>query len=226
MEKPNDTASAGWHVIPMPTEKPFSEACEQNKGPILAVIDPLFASARCVLEIGSGTGQHAVFFARALPHLVWQTSDVAENHPGIKAWLAEAGLPNVPPPLALDVRCAWPERRFDGVFSANTAHILSADEVAAMFRGVAGVLAPDGLFALYGPFNYGGRYTSESNARFDQWLKARDPRSGIKDFDWLKVLAEQDGLTFVADHEMPVNNRTLVWRRADPRAGADRLPGC
>lgn len=193
-------------------DKPFSQACEENKIPIRDVLSGHLAECRTLLEIGSGTGQHAVFFAAAFPHIVWQTSDVRASLPGIRLWLAEARLPNLPPPLALDVADDWPAARFDAVFSANTAHILSADAVAAMMRGVARVLAPGGVFALYGPFNYGGHFTSASNARFELWLKGRDPRSGIKDFEVLDGLARLGGLTLTADHEMPVNNRTLVWR--------------
>ena len=194
--------------------KPYSGSCDENKQPILAVIGPLFASARSVLEIGSGTGQHAVFFANAMPHLTWQTSDREENHPGIHAWLNESQSPNLQPPLTLDVNSDhWPQATYDAVFSANTAHIMGHDEVAAMFRGVAKTLKVEGLFVLYGPFNYAGRYTSESNARFDQWLKSRDPRSCIKDFDDLNAMALQLGLELVQDYEMPVNNRIFVWKR-------------
>jgi len=197
-----------------PPDKPYSESCDQNRQPILEVILPLFAACRSVLEIGSGTGQHAVFFAAAMPHLVWHSSDRRANHPGIRAWLDESPASNLLPPIALDVTTdPWPDTTYDAVFSANTAHIMGSDEVAAMFRGVATVLQPNGLFALYGPFNYGGRYTSESNARFDQWLKSQDPRSGIKDLDDLNALASEVGLHLVQDHEMPENNRILVWRR-------------
>lgn len=201
------------------SNKPYSESCDENKQPILAVIRPLFAASRSVLEIGSGTGQHAVFFAEAMPQLTWHTSDREENHPGIRAWLNESQAPNILPPIALDVITGpWPQTAYDAVFSANTAHIMGHDEVAAMFRGVATVLKVDGLFALYGPFNYGGRYTSESNARFDQWLKSRDPRSCIKNFDDLSAMASELCLELVQDNEMPANNRILVWQRvAEPQ---------
>lgn len=194
--------------------KPFSEACEQNKAPILAVIAPLFRDCRNVLEIGSGTGQHAVHFAANLPHLLWHTSDVAENHPGIHWWLEEATLPNTRPPLRLDVlRDPWPDLAVDAIFSANTTHIMGWLEVEALFAGVGKLLPQDGLFVLYGPFNYGGQYTSASNARFDQWLKARDPYSGIRDVDDLNRLASAARMGLIHDVEMPVNNRTLVWRK-------------
>ena len=194
--------------------KPFAESCEQNKWPLLEILREEFAQSTCVLEIGSGTGQHAVFFAEQLPHLVWQTSDVADYHPGILAWLTDAGLPNLRPPLSLDVlRDTWPRQSFDAVFSANTAHIMSWPEVAAMFAGIGSVLAAGGRFCLYGPFNYGGNYTSDSNARFDQWLKARDPHSGVRNFEDLNDLAGNAGLQLLRDHAMPANNRTLVWSR-------------
>lgn len=198
--------------------KPFAESCEQNKFPILEVLRTEFAAVSRVLEIGSGTGQHAVFFAAQLPHLEWQTSDVTDYHPGIHAWIDAAGLANVLAPLRLDVvRDAWPDAIYDGVFSANTAHIMGWPEVEAMFTGIGAVLACGGRFCLYGPFNYGGKYTSASNARFDQWLKARDPRSGVRNFEDLDGLAQAAGLRLVQDYAMPANNRTLVWTKA----GAD-----
>lgn len=196
-------------------QKPFSDSCEENKRPILEIIAPLFAAAHSVLEIGSGTGQHAVFFAAALPHLTWQTSELPEHHPGIQLWIKEAGLENLRPPIALDVKSGpWPAAGFDAVFSANTAHIMHWPAVQSMFRGVSAVLASGGLFALYGPFDYGGRHTSDSNARFDQWLKQRDPLSGIRDFTDLDALAHEHGLVLENDHPMPVNNRILVWRKS------------
>lgn len=196
--------------------KPFAESCEENKRPILEVLRIEFAGMRRVLEIGSGTGQHAVFFAEQLPHLTWHTSDVADYHAGIRAWIDAAGLDNVVPPLALDVRRdAWPAARFDGVFSANTAHIMGWPEVEAMFAGIGRVLEPGGRFCLYGPFNYGGRFTSESNARFDEWLRARDRRSGVRNFEDLDRLAKAAGMRLRNDYAMPANNRTLVWLRMD-----------
>jgi cyclopropane fatty-acyl-phospholipid synthase-like methyltransferase len=198
-------------------DKPFSEACEQNRAPIETVLAQyLTANGGTLLEIGSGTGQHAAAFAPRFPAWTWQASDLPANLPGIRLWLEEAAYPNLPPPLALDVTASWPNRHFDVVFSANTAHIMSTDEVEAMFRGLPLILAGGGLFLLYGPFNYGGRYTSASNARFDDWLRQRDPRSGVKDFETLDALARAAGLTLVRDHEMPANNRTLVWRCTAP----------
>jgi len=197
------------------TEKPFSQACENNKDPILAVIREVFPRSGTILEIGSGTGQHAVYFARHLPHLTWQPSDVAANLPGIRAWLAEAGLPNIAEPLVLDLNQAeWPLARADGAFSANTAHIVSWPQVEALFHGVSEVLEPGAAFCLYGPFAYGGEHTSQSNAEFDAMLRRRDPASGIRDLRDLEAAARRVGLILEADHAMPANNRTLVWRRA------------
>lgn len=196
------------------TIKPFSEACEENKDPILQVIEPLLTQCQTVLEIGSGTGQHAVYFAQNLPHLQWHTSDVLANHAGIQQWLTAAALPNTHAPLCLDVlHDPFPTLSVDAVFSANTTHIMGWDAVQALFVGVGHLLSQGGLFILYGPFNYGGQFTSESNARFEQWLKARDPQSGIRDFDDLNRLANAAGMTCLHDFTMPVNNRILVWQK-------------
>ncbi len=195
--------------------KPYSESCERNQAPILAQLQMLFAGRRHVLEIASGTGQHAVYFGRALPHLSWQTSDLPANHAGIRAWLAEAQLPNVLPPLALDVNEAvWPVTAVDVVFNANTVHIVSWPAVQHMFAGIGRVLEPGGALCLYGPFNYGGAYTSASNADFDAWLKARDPHSGIRDFEAVCELAAAQGLSLLQDIAMPSNNRLLAWRKS------------
>jgi cyclopropane fatty-acyl-phospholipid synthase-like methyltransferase len=196
-------------------DKPYSESCEQNRAPILAILREAFADRRRVLEIGSGTGQHAVYFAAELPHLRWQTADVRAYHPGIAAWLADAALANVLPPLALDVNHdGWHDGRYDAVFSANTLHIMSWPEVQKFFAGVDCVLDAGGVLAVYGPFNYHGEFTSTSNARFDQWLKMRDPASGVRDFEAVDALAQQTGLSLVHDHAMPANNRTLVWKKS------------
>jgi SAM-dependent methyltransferase len=194
--------------------KPFSEACEQNKQPILVVLQQYFAEVSNVLEIGSGTGQHAVFFAAQLPHLYWLTSEVEEFHSGVRAWLDEAGLSNIAGPVELDVNQPdWPVTEIEAVFSANTVHIMDWSGVENMFAGIGRVLQPKGVFCLYGPFNYEGNYSSDSNANFDLWLKQRDPRSGIRDFEALNTLAQQNGMELLADHAMPVNNRTLVWQK-------------
>lgn len=194
--------------------KPYAASCDENREPILAVLKQLLPEHQAVLEIGSGTGQHAVYFGEQLAHLIWQTSDQLEYHAGIQAWLAEAQLPNVLPPLLLDVRQAiWPSLKVDAAFSANTLHIMSWDAVQACFAGVGRLLPANGLFIVYGPFNYAGQFTSRSNERFDQWLKQRDPKSGIRSFEDLNLLAAKAGMELQADYEMPVNNRILVWRK-------------
>ena len=194
--------------------KPFSTACERNREPILAILRNEFADCRSVLEVGSGTGQHAVYFGAALPHLVWQTSDLAANHAGIHAWLAEAALPNVLPPLTLDIGSdAWPQEFYDGVYSANTCHIMAWQEVEAMFAGIARVLRNGGVACVYGPFNYGGQFTSASNAQFDASLRAQAAHMGIRDFEQVDRLADRHGLVLKEDHATPANNRLLVWRK-------------
>lgn len=195
-------------------DKPHAPACARNRDPILAVLRHHFAEARRVLEIGSGTGQHAVHFAMKMPWLTWQASDRQENLPGILQWLDEAELPNTPAPLVLDVDGQWTDARFDAVFSANTLHIMGWTSVRNFFRGVASVLGPRGSLIVYGPFNYEGRHTSESNREFDAWLHARDPASGIRDFEAVDALAREQGFLLIDDVAMPANNRCLVWRKA------------
>ena len=248
----------------METVKPFSPACERTRDPILEVLRVHFADVRRVLEIGSGSGQHAVHFAAAMPWLQWQCSDRTEYLPGIRAWLDEAGLPNTPAPVELDVaHGSWPAAGFDAVFTANTLHIMGWDEVEALFVDLGEMLAvapsearadarsPHGprvlpagrppsaprieygavssptprrkspwgtrgegfILAVYGPFNYGGDFTSDSNRAFDASLRTRDPRMGIRDFEAVDALARAIGLQLVADVAMPANNHTLVWTR-------------
>lgn len=194
-------------------DKPFSAASERNREPILAVLREHFSDRRHVLEIGTGTGQHAVHFAAALPQLVWQTSDRDENHEGIRLWLAEAALPNTRPPLTLDVAGVWPSEHFDAVFSANTLHIMSWAEVEQMFMHLPQVLADDAKLVIYGPFNYNGHFTSDSNAAFDASLRAAVPHRGIRDFEEVDKLAQSAGLHLVEDRTMPANNRCLIWQR-------------
>lgn len=193
-------------------DKPFSESCVQNREPILAALRRVLPGHGNLLEIGSGTGQHAVYFAPTFSDLTWHTSDRAEYHVGIKAWLEEASQSNIRLPIALDVSCdAWPERQFDAVFSANTAHIMSKVDVQNLFSGVGGVLTKNGCFLLYGPFNVNGNYTAPSNARFDAWLKARDSDMGVRDLEWLQELGTQAGLTLQQSIDMPADNKLLHW---------------
>jgi len=194
--------------------RPYAESCDRNREPILEVIRPLLADKHNVLEIGSGTGQHAIYFAQQMQHLHWYTSDRLDNHAGIHMWLAEANLNNVQPPIELDVtHSAWPELEIDAVFTANTTHIMHWPDVQAMFKGIGELLRSGGLFMQYGPFSYGGEHTSESNAAFDQRLKEGDPGKGIRDFNELRALADSVGLVLQDDYAMPANNRILVWRK-------------
>lgn len=198
-------------MTPMSGHKPFSAASERNREPLLAVLAEHFADRCCVLEIGSGTGQHAVHFARALPHLAWQCSDMSVQLPGIRLWLDEAGLANTPAPLALDVDGAWPAQRFDAVFTANTLHIMAWEQVLRMFACLPGVMTDDALLAVYGPFNYAGRFTSPGNANFDASLKASASHMGIRGFEAVDGQARMAGLELVEDRAMPANNRCVIW---------------
>jgi len=194
--------------------KPYSESCDQNRDPILEVISPLFKNKKSILEIGSGTGQHAVYFAEKMPHLTWHTSDQIEYHKGIQEWLTEASLSNTPPPIKLNVsEDTWPNIKVDAIFSANAVHIMSWENVVDFFENATNLLPSDGILVLYGPFNYNSQYTSESNERFDTWLKQRDPNSGIRDFEALDSLAQKGGMKINDDVEMPANNRVISWKK-------------
>lgn len=196
--------------------KPHAPATARNREPILMVLRRHLRQSKMVLEIGSGTGEHAVYFARELPHLTWQASDVVENLSGIREWVDDAGLANLPPPVELDVaQSRWPDARFDAVFSANTTHIMSWGEVETMFARLPEVLASDATLVLYGPFNFDGSFTSESNAAFDAQLRAHAPHRGIRDFEKVDALARSAGLALVENVAMPANNRCLVWRRTE-----------
>jgi SAM-dependent methyltransferase len=195
-----------------PEELPDAPACARNREPILEQLRRLLAHSRALLEIGSGTGQHAVYFAPRLPQLIWQTSDRAENLPGIAAWLAAEPAANLPPPLQLDVRAAWPEISVDTVFTANSLHIMSAEAVREFFGKLPRVLQPGGQLIVYGPVKIAGDYIGPGNAGFDQWLRERDPLSGLRDLEWLDELAAEIGLLRVENNYLPANNQLLVWR--------------
>ena len=202
-----------------PAPLPESPACERNRAPILDVLREAFATRRHVLEIGSGTGQHAVHFAAAMPWQHWQGSDRAGQDLGLTRRLAEAALPNTPAPLDLDVAHGpWPvaapgTARFDAAFTANTLHIMGWDAVEACFAGLGAVLGDDAVLVVYGPFNVGGAFTSDSNRDFDAMLRARDPQSGLRDLEAVDALAARIGLRLHADVAMPAHNRCLVWQR-------------
>ena len=199
-------------------QAPFSQACENNKAPILAVLTQAFSLNRHVLEIGSGTGQHAVYFAANLPHLIWQTSDQAEYIGGVTARCEqESTTTNLVLPLILDVTAPWPvdglTPEIDAVFSANTLHIMSKNMVEAFFSGLGLYLPQLNTLCIYGPFNYQGEFSSDSNRQFDGFLKQRDPASGIRDIEWICCLASEQGFTLEQDVAMPANNRLLQFVR-------------
>lgn len=194
---------------------PYSEACERNKDPILDVLRNVVRTGDQVLEVGSGTGQHVAYFARALGDSYWLPADTSEYLPGLRARLAREECGNIAAAIELDVRMnPWPVEQCDVLFSANTLHFMGEDCVQAFFSGVGSVLRTGGRLFVYGPFNYGGTYTSPSNARFDDWLKSTDPARGIRDFEWVASLAEDQGLRLLQDIKMPANNRLLLWHKA------------
>ncbi|MGA2398292.1 MAG: DUF938 domain-containing protein [Steroidobacteraceae bacterium] len=196
---------------------PMSEACERNKDPILAVLRASFAEVQSVLEIGSGTGQHAVHFARHLTHLTWHPTEQLSYLPDLTARVQLEGSPNLRAPTVLDVRqSVWPVLSVDAVFTANTLHIMSWAEVTAMYRGIGEVLAPRGVLCVYGPFRYSGEYTSDSNQAFDRMLQERDPRSGLRDVSAITELAASYGLDLIADDDLPAFNRLLRFVK-EPR---------
>jgi hypothetical protein len=194
--------------------KPFSQACENNKNPIFSILVPHLKEFSHVVEIGSGTAQHACFFTEQLPHLTWQTTDQGEYFPLLQELIAKAGSPCLPAPLQLDVsQPVWPISECECVFTANTLHIMPWACVEKLFAGIAQVLQSGGHFYIYGPFNYNGQYTSASNENFDQYIKANNPLSGIRDFGKVTELAQLAGLELLVDHAMPANNRLLHFRK-------------
>jgi cyclopropane fatty-acyl-phospholipid synthase-like methyltransferase len=191
---------------------PFSEACERNKAPILEVLRIAFAGRTHVLEIGSGTGQHAVYFAAHLSHVIWHPTEQLAYLPDLSARVKLEGSRNLHAATLLDVnQSVWPVRAVDAIFTANTLHIMSWAEVMAMYRGLDAVLPAGGILCVYGPFRYGGRYTSDSNQDFDRMLQERDPKSGLRDIQDLTALAAKYGLRLCADHDLPANNRLLEF---------------
>ena len=193
---------------------PFSSACERNKDSILAVLRLRFADRTEVLEVGSGTGQHAVHFARALEHLGWHPTEQLTYLADLSERVKLEGPHNLHAPTELDVRQAvWPIGSVDAMFTANTLHIMSWPEVMALFHGIGTVLSAGGVLCIYGPFRYAGRYTSDSNREFDHMLQERDPKSGLRDMQAITGLAQQYGLHLNADHDLPANNRLVVFTK-------------
>ncbi|MBI3547062.1 MAG: DUF938 domain-containing protein [Gammaproteobacteria bacterium] len=192
--------------------KQFSPSCERNKESILTVLQEVLPASGVVLEIGSGSGQHAAYFARALPQLEWQPSDVAENLPSIRAWRAEAGLPNLREPLLLDLFAEpWPVTSVQALVCINTVHIVSWPGVEKLFTGAGRLLASGAVMFVYGPYRYSTRPLEPSNEEFDRWLKARDAQSGVRLFEDVNALAHENGLMLAGDRAMPANNRSIWW---------------
>ncbi|MBQ4889063.1 DUF938 domain-containing protein [Shewanella sp. MMG014] len=199
------------------SQLPFSQACENNKHAIIKELQQILATRQQVLEIGSGTGQHCVFFSSQLPHLQWQASDQPSYLADLNRRITLEGSVNLIPAIALDVMQSWPqalnESEIDAVFTANTLHIMSQAMVNAFFNQIGKHISQDAALIIYGPFNYKGRYTSESNESFDQWLKENNPESGIRDIEWIETLATEQGFKLQHDFAMPANNRLLHFSR-------------
>lgn len=197
--------------------KPYAPACDRNKTAILDVLQQHLNTDDLVFEVGSGTGQHGVFFAEHMPQLTWQMTDKAENIAGINQWVSASAMDNARAAKVFDVDSNWPEgediQQVPAIFTANSLHIMAWASVEAFFNHAATHLKTSGLLIVYGPFNYHGAFSSPSNAQFDQWLKARDARSGIRDFEALEKLATDQGLLLLDDIEMPANNRILLWQK-------------
>lgn len=196
-------------------ERRHAPATQRNREPILEVLRTVLPATGTVLEIASGSGEHAVYFAAALPTLVFQPSDIdASALASIQAWIAESGLPNVSPPLRLDVTDQrWPTDPVAAIFSANMIHIAPPEATVGLMAGAARHLLPGGVLVVYGPFRIDGAHTAPSNAAFDADLRARDPRWGVRDLEWVRDLAAGHGLTLEQRLPMPANNQTLVFRQ-------------
>jgi cyclopropane fatty-acyl-phospholipid synthase-like methyltransferase len=199
-------------------EKPNAPSCERNKEPILEVLKKVISQFSKeeieVFEVGSGTGQHACYFTSQLENLLWTTADMEENHPGIKAWISE-NPERIKGPLAFKAgENEIPKNRFDMVFSANTLHIMSWKSCKTLFKQLGKSLDTNSLVLFYGPFNYRGEFTSESNKDFNQWLKNRDPNMGIRAFEDVTNNMAKNGFFLKEDVEMPANNRILIFERS------------
>ena len=188
-----------------------------NRDAILTAAKPFFAKCNTLLEIGSGTGQHAVYFAEHLAHLYWQTSDLIDNHEGINEWINDSELDNIGRPFTLDVNQPLTHpHKYDGLFTANTLHIMDMASVENLLEKSAQLITEGGLLMIYGPFKYEGQFTSESNERFEQWLKATDERRGIRDVEVINALLKKQGFSLKQDINMPANNQLIVWELAMP----------
>lgn len=195
-------------------KKPFAAAADENKEAIAKVLLTELANTHHVLEIGSGTGQHAVHFSKQMPHLSWHCSDQSEHIAGIQLWLESAGLDNTPPAFVLDVRQDWPKQTYDAAYAANVAHIMHWPEIEDLFAGLSQALNPSACFYLYGPFSFDRQFSSQSNQAFDQFLRQQDPHSGLRDKNKLDQLALRHGLIAATCWELPANNHILSWQKA------------
>ena len=194
---------------------PFSQACENNKEPILKVLKEYISDQESLLEIAGGTGQHGEFFEKSFPNLLWQTSDLPSAVADLNLRISETSLQNLPPALTLDVNDSnWNVKKYELLFTANSLHIMSEKSVENFFSKIPNILQQNALVFIYGPFKYGGKFTTKSNAEFNEWLKEKDLRSGVRDFEVISELAVSVGLSLVADVQMPSNNQLLVFSRS------------
>ncbi len=194
-------------------ERPYAIACDRNRDPILAVLRECLPAKGRVLEIGSGTGQHAAYFSSAFPNLDWLPSDLPQHLAGISLWRREAGQ-NCLAPVGLDLLSdALQMPQADAIVCINTLHIVAWQGTHQLFTAAGRMLSPGQAVYLYGPYRYADRPLEPSNEQFDQWLKARDPASGIRNFEDLSRIAQEQGFSLEADVPMPANNRSLIFRR-------------
>jgi len=200
------------HPIPA---KRHAAAAERNREPILSALREILGEAARVLEVGSGTGQHAAFFTERMPGWTWQPTDPEPASLGsIEAYRREAAAANFLPPVKLDASGAsFPGASYDAVFSANVIHIAPWSVALGILEGAASVLAGSGVLVLYGPFRFSGTFTAESNAAFDARLRGEDPSWGVRDVDDLTLEAMARGFERPRAMPMPVNNHLLVFRR-------------
>jgi cyclopropane fatty-acyl-phospholipid synthase-like methyltransferase len=195
-------------------DKPYAPSCDRNKDSILKILQKELVEEQTVLEIGSGTGQHAIYFAEHLPHVQWLTSDLADKHQGISAWIKETEQTNILGPIEIDAQTKWSiEGQIGSVFTANTLHIMCEESALSTIKKAAQLLSKNGKLLIYGPFKYNNIFTSESNQKFDLWLKEQNSVSGIRDFEKINQAAIQSELSLISDNSMPANNQLLVWKK-------------
>ena len=192
----------------------YSQAAENNKAPIADVMGKHLPPDASVLEIGSGAGQHALHMSHTFPGITWLPSERKAVVPILMANLALYESNNIQPPLVLDLAdFTWSGDPVDAVYAANVMHIVSDSLGKRLVQLAADALRSSGLLMLYGPYKYNGQFTTESNAAFDQWLKDRDPASGVRDFEAVLATAQCSGLTLAQDYAMPANNQMLIFER-------------